>query len=210
MPGMAASPAIFENLKLDPTVFILHYLKWHVPRPNDTLADYAKMVNESIIHDNPVLIGVSFGGMLVQEMARHRRFKKVIIISSIKSKFEMPKRMHFARYTRIHKLLPTGLVNNVELLAKYAFGEKVNKRLALYEIYLDVRDKVYIDWAIHQIVNWKQTQPPKNVIHIHGELDNVFPINNIKGCITVNKGKHTMIIYRAKWFNEHLPKLILE
>jgi esterase/lipase len=34
--------------------------------------------------ENPVLIGVSFGGILVQEMAKHIDARKVIIISSVK------------------------------------------------------------------------------------------------------------------------------
>jgi len=102
------------------------------------------------------------------------------------------------------------LVNNVELLAKYAFGEVVNKRLELYEQYLSIRDKYYIDWSIDQIVNWKQAQYPENLVHIHGDKDMVFPISHIKDCIPVKNGSHTMIIHRARWFNEHLPTIILE
>jgi hypothetical protein len=118
--------------------------------------------------------------------------------------------MIFAKYTKVHKLLPTGLVNNVELLAKYAFGETVTKRLHLYEKYLSVRDKYYIDWSIDQIVNWKQETPLKNTVHIQGEKDAVFPPSHIKDCILVKNGTHTMIIHRARWFNEHLSTIILE
>ena len=122
----------------------------------------------------------------------------------------MPGRLIFARYTGIHKLLPTGLVNNVELLVKYAFGDTVGKRLELYEEYLAVRDKAYIDWAIDKMVNWRQEVSMPGLIHIHGEKDSVFPIQNIKDCIVVNNGTHTMIIHRYKWFNERLPAIILE
>ncbi len=209
MPGMAASPAIFDRVHLDENRFQLHRLRWFLPDKGMTLHDYALKMCKKVDHPNPVLLGVSFGGMLVQEMARHLPTKKIIVVSCVKTKYELPKRMLFAKYTKVHKLLPTGLVNNVELLAKYAFGETVAKRLDLYEQYLDVRDKQYIDWAIDQIVNWNQTQPPKNLIHIHGEKDAVFPIAHIKECITVKNGTHTMIIHRAKWFNEHLPRLIL-
>lgn len=209
MPGMAASPAIFDRIHLDENRFELHRLEWFLPDRGMTLQDYATAMRKKIVHPDPVLLGVSFGGMLVQEMAKHLPTKKIIAVSCVKTKLELPKRMLFAKYTKVHKLLPTGLVNNVELLAKYAFGETVTKRLDLYEQYLGIRDKRYIDWAIDQIVGWNQTEPPKNLIHIHGEKDAVFPIANIKGCIVVKNGTHTMIIHRAKWFNEHLPKLIL-
>lgn len=210
MPGMAANPSIFKNIRLPSETFETHLLEWFVPEKNMSLTQYAQKMNRQIAHAHPVLVGVSFGGMLVQEMARHKPVKKVIVISSVKDASELPKRMVFAKYTKIHKLLPTGLVNNVELLAKYAFGETVNKRLALYEEYLSLRDKYYIDWSIDQIINWQQIDCHDCLVHIHGEKDAVFPIANIKDCITVKNGTHTMIIHRAKWFNEHLPTIILQ
>lgn len=210
MPGMAANSSIFKNIVLPEDVFATHRLEWFVPLKNMSLTEYAKKMNQKILHEKPVLIGVSFGGMLVQEMARHIEVKKVIIISSVKNTSELPKRLVFAKYTKVHKLLPTGLVNNVELLAKYAFGEMVTKRLALYEKYLSIRDKYYIDWSIDQIVNWKPIASESEPLHIHGDKDAVFPIVNIKNCIRVENGTHTMILHRAKWFNEHLPTIILQ
>jgi pimeloyl-ACP methyl ester carboxylesterase len=210
MPGMAANPSIFKHLKLPEDQFEPHLLEWFVPDNNMTISEYALKMTQHVKHQNPVLLGVSFGALLVQEMARHINTRKVIVVSGVTHESELPKRMIFARYTKIHKLLPTGLVNNVELLAKYAFGETVNKRLELYKEYLSIKDKYYLDWSIDQIVNWKQTYYPECLVHIHGEKDNVFPIENIKNCIPVKNGTHTMIIHRFKWFNEHLPAIILE
>jgi len=209
MPGMAANPSIFENIELPINTFQINYLTWEIPLREESIEEYAYRMTQKVDSKNPVLIGISFGGILVQEMAKHISTRKVIIISSIKSNKELPKRMIFAKYTKIHKLLPTGLVNNVELLAKYAFGETVTKRLSLYEKYLSIRDKYYLDWSIDQIVNWKQEVSENNIIHIHGEKDAVFPIDNIENCILISKGTHIMIINKYKWFNENLPKIIL-
>lgn len=210
MPGMAASSAIFEYISLPHKKFELHVLDWVLPIKGHSIVQYAEELCKKITHKNPVLLGVSFGGLLVQEMAKLIPTHKIIIVSSIKQKSELPKKMLFARYTNVHKILPTGLVNNVELLTKYAFGETVTKRLELYEKYLSVRDKSYIDWCIHEMVNWQQTEYPNNLIHIHGEKDTVFPIANISHCLPVKNGTHTMIIHRVKWFNEHLPAIILD
>ncbi len=210
MPGMAANSSIFEFIQLPTDQFETHLLEWSIPSKGMDIVAYAKQMSELIVHKNPVLIGVSLGGILVQEIAKIISVGKVIIVSSVKSKHELPKRMLFARYTNIHKLLPTGLVTNVELLTKYAFGETVTKRLALYEKYLSIRDKSYIDWCIHELVNWKQIEPRTGLVHIQGDKDAVFPIANIKNCLTVKNGTHTMIIHRAKWFNEHLPTIILD
>lgn len=210
MPGMAANSSIFEHIKLPETQFEVHRLEWFVPDIDMTIEAYAKKMSKNIRHRNPVLLGVSFGGILVQEIAKVIQVKKVIVVSSVKQASELPKRMVFAKYTKVHKLLPTGLVNNVELLAKYAFGETVTKRLDLYEQYLSVRDKYYLDWSIDQIVNWQQQEVLSNLVHIHGDKDAVFPIGHIDNCIPVKNGTHTMIIHRARWFNEHLPSIIFK
>lgn len=210
MPGMAANPAIFKNIALPGDIFEAHLLEWFLPPKNTSLSEYAKIMCEQVLHQDSVLIGVSFGGMLVQEMAQQISVRKTIIISSVKKASELPRRMRFARCTGIHKLLPTGLVNNVDLLAKYALGGKINKRLALYEEYLSIRDRYYIDWSLNHIVNWRPSGKLDNLVHIHGEKDPVFPIRNIEDCIPVKNGTHTMIIHKAKWFNEHLPAIILQ
>ncbi len=208
MPGMAAHPSIFKNIRLPETVYEVHMLTWELPKKGESIEAYALRFSANIKHENPILIGVSFGGILVQEIAKHIPAKKVVIISSVKSRSELPRRMIFAKYTRAHRLLPTGLVNNVELLAKYAFGETVTRRLELYEQFLSVRDKYYIDWAIDNIVNWKQKEALDNIVHIHGNKDAVFPLVHIKNCIVVEGGTHIMILNRFKWFNEHLPDLL--
>ncbi|MEM8765303.1 MAG: alpha/beta hydrolase [Bacteroidota bacterium] len=209
MPGMGANSLIFEGLSLPHEQFQLHLLDWFLPERKMTLQGYAKQMCEQIKHPNPVLLGVSFGAMLVQEMSKIIPVSKVLVVSSVKSSKELPLKMRFARLTGAHKLLPTGLVDNVELLAKYAFGERLTKRMNLYQRYLSIKDKHYIDWSIHHMVNWSQTEPLPNVVHIHGDRDNVFPIKKIRDCTVVRNGHHAMIVHRAKWFNEHLPAIIL-
>ncbi len=209
MPGMAASSSIFERIKLPEEEFEMHFLEWVLPEDKETLIRYAERMSQNIKHKDVVLIGVSFGGVLVQEMAQFVSVRKVIIISSVKSNKELPSRMKIARLTKIYKLVPTGLAQNVEVLAKYAFGNVVKKRLELYEKFLSMRDKLYLDWAIEQILNWNRVEVDPKVIHIHGDADEVFPVKNIKEYIKVEGGTHIMIINKYRWINANLPKIIL-
>ncbi|WP_390641494.1 alpha/beta hydrolase [Flavobacterium okayamense] len=210
MPGMAASSTIFENINLPEDQFEVFLLEWFVPNDKETLSEYAKRMTQKIKHENPVLIGVSFGGILVQEMSNHIQVRKLIIISSVKSNKELPRRMKVAKQTMAYKLIPTRLLSNVEVLAKYAFGDSVSKRIQLYEKYLKMRDKKYLDWAIENVILWKQTEPKIGIVHIHGDKDEVFPVKHIKDYIPVKNGTHIMIINKYKWLNENLPKIILE
>ena len=210
MPGLAASTTIFERIKLPETDFEMHYLEWEIPFDNETLVAYAKRIADKIVHRNPVLIGVSFGGILVQEMAKHIVASKVIIISSVKSNAEFPLRLKVAKSTKAYKLIPMNLILNIETLAKFSFGEKVNQRLKLYEKFLSVRDIRYLTWAVEQVVLWDRVTIDESVVHIHGDQDDVFPIKNIKKCIVVKGGAHIMILNKYKWLNEKLPLIITD
>ncbi|WP_413999106.1 alpha/beta hydrolase [Flavobacterium sp. W1B] len=209
MPGLAASALIFERIVLPEAVFEIHLLEWEIPLDKESLGDYAKRMSQKIKHENPVLIGVSFGGILVQEMAKYIVTRKVIIISSVKSNLEFPRRMKIAKITKAYKLIPMNLILNLENLAKFSFGEKMNHRLKLYEKFLSVRDIGYLEWSVEKVIMWDRTVVDEKVIHIHGSLDDVFPIKYIKNCIVIEGGTHIMILNKYRWFNAYLPEIIL-
>jgi hypothetical protein len=209
MPGMAANPSIFERITLPKEEFDVAWLSWKMPKQNESLQDYAKRMCSDLPKESPVvLIGVSFGGVLVQEMSRFLNVSRLIIISSVKTHHELPARMKLARDSGIYKMLPTGLINYITEIEKLPVGNTVRKRIKLYKQYLSVNDKAYLDWSIEKILCWKQEHILDGIIHIHGEDDAVFPIKNIKDCIRIPKGTHIMILNKYKWFNENLPQLI--
>ena len=71
MPGLGANSKIFEHISLPKEKFELHFLEWKTPISFDeSLEEYALRITDDIIHKNPVLLGVSFGGILVQEIAK--------------------------------------------------------------------------------------------------------------------------------------------
>jgi esterase/lipase len=199
MPGMAASPSIFERIQLPTDTFEMHFLEWLLPEKEETIEHYAQRIAKGIVHQNVILVGVSFGGILVQEMKHFVHPKKVIIISSVKSNAELPRGMKIAKTTKAYKFIPTKLVENIDNLAKFTFGSSIIKqRLKLYEKFLSVRDKHYLDWSIEQIINWKRTEIDPEIIHIHGDNDEVFPIKHIKNAIIVKGGTHVMILKSDK------------
>lgn len=209
MPGLAASAQIFERIALPVANFETILLEWEIPLDNETLAEYAQRMTQKITRSNPVLIGVSFGGILVQEMAQFIVTRKIIIISSVKTNLEFPVKFKLAKTTKAYKLIPTALFANIESLSQFSFGAKIDQRLKLYEKFLHVRDKTYLDWAVEQIILWERTAADESVVHIHGDNDDVFPIKNIEKCIVIKGGTHAMILTKYKWLNENLPKLIL-
>ncbi len=199
VPGLGANSRIFEYLELPEEHYELHYLDWLVPTGIDeSIGSYAQRMCDQIKHKNPVLIGVSFGGVMVQEMSKLIPVQKTIIISSVKSKAELPKRLRLARATKAYKLFPTKSISNIEAYEKYAFSGFTKKRVALYKKYMSMNDQVYLPWAIHNVLHWNQEQANEEVLHIHGSADGVFPIKHIKNSLIIDGGTHTMILNKAK------------
>ena len=205
MPGMSANSLIFERIKL-PSKFHSHFLEWIAPLKGESLKDYSMRLSKSIKHQNPILIGVSFGGLIVQEISEIINVRKVIIISSVKSNKELSNSMKFAKKTKSYKLLPLSWIDDFENLMTFVFGPKIKRRVSLYRKYLSVRDKNYLDWSIDKIVNWERETPIENVTHIHGTYDLIFPILNLKNYVPVEKGDHAIILKKADWLSEYFSK----
>ena len=207
MPGMGANSMIFEYIRL-PEIYQIHKLDWIIPKKNETLKFYAKRICKKIIQPDPILIGVSFGGILIQEVSKYLNYKKIVIISSIKTNEELPISMKMAKKTKIHKILPFQWIDNLDKLALFAFGNGIKKKIKLYQKYLSFKDPNYLKWAMNCIVNWDQKEIIKEIIHIHGKKDNVFPVKYLSGRVYLIEGNHAIIITRANQINKLLIELL--
>ncbi|AZJ36487.1 alpha/beta hydrolase [Tenacibaculum singaporense] len=207
VPGLAANTKIFERISLPEEHFELHFLDWMFPTSIDeSIQDYAQRLCAKIQHKNPILIGVSFGGIIVQEMSKIIDCKKIIIISSVKNNKEFPKRFKLVQVTKAYKLFPSKVISNIESYERYFFNDYLKKRAELYKIYLSIRDKKYLQWAIYNVLHWEQEKSIPGIIHIHGKKDEVFPIKYIKNAIEVENGTHVMILTKSKTISEILKK----
>nr|BFF35185.1 alpha/beta hydrolase [Tenacibaculum mesophilum] len=207
VPGLAANTKIFEHISLPEEHFELHFLDWMLPTSIDeSIEEYAQRLCAKIQHKNPILIGVSFGGIIVQEMSKIIDCKKIIIISSVKNNKEFPKRFKLVQVTKAYKLFPSKVISNIESYERYFFNDYLKKRAELYKIYLSIRDKKYLQWAIYNVLHWEQEKSIPGIIHIHGKKDEVFPIKYIKNAIEVENGTHVMILTKSKTISEILKK----
>ena len=199
MPGLATGPEIFEHLDLSSEIYDFFYLKWKEPLSlEESLEDYTKRMCEDIHHKNPVLIGVSFGGIIMQEISKLIDSKKVIIISSVKTKNEFPLTYKVLIKSKLYKLFPTKTVSNFENYSFFFIGKSLKKKAETYKKYFSVRDENYIKWSIHTVLHWQQENVLADITHIHGTKDTVFPIKNIHNVIEIEGGTHAMILTKSK------------
>jgi len=211
IPGLATGTLIFENIKLPDKNLKIHFLEWLIPITNDeSLEHYAKRMSKNIIYHNSILVGVSFGGILAQEISKIIPVKKVVLISSIKHQNEMPKRLNWILKTHFYKLFPSKVLANFNKNSKYVVNDSLKRKASIIDKYLQVRDEKYLNWAIFNVLNWQQNNYLNNTIHIHGSDDFIFPIKYIENCIVIEGGTHEMILTKSKKINKILQEVIFK
>src|SRR5690349_8277991 len=102
--GLGADERAFERLNIKGCS--LHHLNWISPMKNETLSSYAARMLLQIEEDHPILLGLSFGGMIAVEMARQIEPSKLILISSVKTHTEIPGWMRLSGALNLHKFIP--------------------------------------------------------------------------------------------------------
>ena len=102
--GLGADERAFSRLK--PEGYTITCLPWLTPLPNETISEYAVRMSKGITTEKPVLMGLSFGGMMSLEIAKLLPVEKLILISSIKSNKELPRWMKVAGRLQLNKIFP--------------------------------------------------------------------------------------------------------
>lgn len=173
------------------------FIKWINPSPNESLISYAQRLATQIIDNNPVIIGISFGGMLATEINEFKDPKTTIILSSIKSKNEIPQLYRLVGKLKLHKVLPLTIFKTPTMMTYWLFGAKKQFSRKLLKQILKETDSYFLKWAIDKIVGWTNNVDNSNIIHIQGSKDRILPAKYIKNKIIVKDGGHLMVLEDA-------------
>lgn len=205
--GLGADERVFQKLRFEGYRPI--HIKWIEPEAKESISDYTKRLTEQIKADRPILIGLSFGGLIAVEIAKHIETEKVILISSTKNQDEVPFYFKIFRWLPIHLLLPAKFMLWVgQLFAAWFFSlQSIDERKLLKAILFDT-DARFMKWAIHQVVTWKNNLIPENIYHIHGESDRIFPYQFVHEDFNVKKGGHFMIMNQAEQISNLIQKIV--
>ena len=143
---------------------------------NEKIEDYALRMCSQVQHKNPILVGVSFGGVVAQEMSKIMACEQIVLISSIKNRTELPKGLALIKKTKAYKLFPSySLFRHLRILQQNCMVKKQKNASTSIKNYLSFRSPLYLNWAIQQVLCWKQNNSLPNCLHIHGDQDPIFP-----------------------------------
>lgn len=206
--GLGADWRMFRFLQL-PTHLQRHYVEWIAPKHiREPLSEYVLRLKQQITDPHPILIGLSFGGLAAIELAKFLQPRKTIIISSLATRYALPKYFRALGATKLHRWAPLQVLQSGLPLAPWFFGAHTRfEKELLREIILDI-DERYLRWALGQLLDWQQLEVPPELVHIHGTADRVLPLYDRPGLIKVAGGEHLMVMNRADEISAILGKIL--
>jgi hypothetical protein len=119
--------------------------------------------------------------------------------------------MRLTAALRLNKIIPLKPYKILEPIENYDLGVETEEEKQLLREYRKNINQDYTDFAINEIVNWKNEWSPENVIHIHGTNDHIFPIKYIKNPqYVIQGGGHLLLMNNADEVNQILKKELSE
>ena len=187
---------MFQNFSFEGYNVI--HIDWILPLENEILQNYALRISENIKDENAILIGLSFGGILSVEISKIKKFKKVFLLSSAKTKFEIPFYYRFLGKLNLLRIIPSSILKRVNSLTYFVFGVKTNAEKSLLKDIVRNTDERFLKWALHQIMNWKNENYSENIVHIQGDSDLILPHIFVKYDYLIKGGTHFMTLNQSK------------
>ncbi len=178
---------------------------------DETLQNYAQRLAKTIDTSTPfILVGVSLGGMLAQELALLLKPVAVIIIASCNNykSISFPWQLIGKFIHRMPNIVIKIILNSVGYLANKInyrkFPNQKNYAKMLKEI-----SPYLVRWQCGAATKW---QLSKNltmpVLHIHGARDLLMPIKKVQPHNIIANGGHLINITHARRVNGFIAKML--
>lgn len=208
IPGQGADESLFDNLSFDSN-FVVHNIQFFTPEKGTSMAEYAMQLSSQIDTTEAfILIGTSLGGMLACEMTDFLQPQKVIVISSAKSREELPFRYKFMRVVPLYKIVPPRLVRGgAKVMQPIVEPDRRNEK-DIFKKMLNAKDPKFMKRTVAMIIKWDRDSIPPNVIHIHGTNDHTLPNRKVNATHVIENGSHMMTLTRGEELSELLKRVL--
>jgi hypothetical protein len=204
LPGLGADARMYDSLLTQlPNAKVF---EWRYVEGCKSLKSYAEKMAEQFAVLPDIIIGTSLGGMMAIELSKFIQPEKLILISTAKTRKELPPHLKILKHLPIHKLLSgKAYKTGNEMMARS--NRQQNEESASLIIDMGRKaDARFVKWAIDAVLKWDNQLVPEQYIHIHGTSDALFPIRYIQNPIPVMHGTHVMSITKK----DEVNRLIVE
>ena len=188
LPGMSRDYPIYARMA--PLLEESIQVQYLVPKQNESLATYACRMSAGL-DPNGYVVGVSFGGIVAQEISRTIRPRGCVIISSVRSPQQFPPWLRLAR-----RLGGRNAAHLQRIIAAIASCVPTLLRAPLTQRAARVAAGAgdWQRWATAAMLDWSGAEDLQDIplLHIHGDADRTFPIRYVAADVVIETGSHAL------------------
>jgi pimeloyl-ACP methyl ester carboxylesterase/N-acetylglutamate synthase-like GNAT family acetyltransferase len=188
--------------------------EWLEPQRGESLPSYGSRMARALepVEGDLVLGGISFGGMVALEMARHLRARVVTLIASCRSASALTVPAH--ALARVMSRMPNAAFTPpppLSTFAAWALGARTPPQRALVHELIRTARPGFAKWGLHAIVAWHPKADPACAVRaIHGADDRLIRARRVRAEREVPDAGHLVNVTHAEEVNAFLRAVLDE
>lgn len=208
IPGLGANEKVFDNigdLNCDQIK-----IKWLDNLEDESINEYSRRLIEAYdIGENDIVAGLSFGGILAQEIARILYHKEVILISSFRDIKDLKPLYRFGLKTGLYKLTPGFRIPIVDEIIAYNLNSENQESKPILKEMLEHTDYNLLKWSLEKIAQLPSASNDSFITHnIIGNNDKILQTWSNEYTTIIEGGSHFMVYEKADEVTSTILKIL--
>jgi pimeloyl-ACP methyl ester carboxylesterase len=205
LPGLNGKPEVWAaQVAAFPEARVV---SWAAPVAGEGLSDYARRLAGLIDPGGPCIVaGVSFGGIVAQEMCRYLDARCCVLVASSRGPQGLPGPVRLAR--KMGSVMPESMVDLGFELGWETAGSGLT-HVGRKRRRLSAELAEFQRWAVRELLRWELGGLGEcRVFQIHGDCDREFPDGAREANYVVRGGGHVITVTHAQEVNECLAQVV--
>lgn len=202
LPGMGTDQRLIEpQRQLEAT---LEVPPWLPPKRGESLAHYGRRMAEAVRPEPPYFLGgISLGGMVALEMARHLEPRAVFLIGSCRCGKVIPRPLRLLE--KLNGLVPVKAFAWFRpFSSRLVSGLPPQQQRLFVEMFRDTPPE-FLKWACTAAVRWEGVPSlPMPVYQIHGRHDRLLPPRTMSPDLILPDAGHLINLTHPQQVNAFL------
>jgi len=185
-------------------------VQWLDNEPDESINSYSRRIIEQYqIKENDIVAGLSFGGILAQEIARILDHEEVILISSFRDIADLRSVYRIGLRTGLYRLAPNFRIPIVDEIIAYNLNSENQDSKPILKKMLEQTDYQLLKWSLQKIAELPaRVKDNFFAYNIIGNNDKILKTWHNDHTTIIDGGSHFMVYEKAEEVTEAIKKIL--